>query len=122
MLINQTKIFSSREGFSGLEEQINNWLQSMPDIDVVSMDYTDNNSYCSALLVYRNPMMQRVGNKRIFKYATGAEIPAGAIYLSTVTQTKLLVDKRVHATNHEQGEYIDCWLVWHYFLVDVEEE
>lgn len=122
MVINQTKIFSSREGFTGLEEQINNWLQSMPDIDVVSMDYTDNNSYCSALMVYRNPTILRASTKRIFKYPTGAEIPAGAQYLGTVTQTKLMVDKRVHATEHEHGEYIDCWLVWHYFLVEVEDE
>jgi hypothetical protein len=54
--------------------------------------------------------------KRIYKYPTGAAIPKGAVYLNTVTQTKI------------QGEhplmnncFVDCWLVWHYFLVEVDE-
>jgi len=50
--------------------------------------------------------------KKVFKYGTGQEIPEGAIYLSTVKQEQFL-DK-----NNEK--LCDCWLVWHYFLVEVE--
>ena len=46
--------------------------------------------------------------KKIYKYATGKEVPKGAIYLNTVTQIR---DKD---GNH-------CWYVWHYFLVEVKE-
>jgi len=52
--------------------------------------------------------------KKIFKYPTGAEIPEGAVYLSTVTQTE----------EFESGmrtKTVPCWYVWHYFLVEVEE-
>ena len=50
--------------------------------------------------------------KRIYKYATGNKAPEGAEYLNTVTQTKV----RLH------GEvWGDCWYVWHYFLVEVDE-
>lgn len=51
--------------------------------------------------------------KRIFKYATGEEAPEGAIYLNTVTQTKYL---------GVSDEWINCWLVWHYFLVEVNDD
>lgn len=52
--------------------------------------------------------------KRIFKYPTGAIIPEGAQYLSTVTQTKIV---------DENGfELASCWLVWHYFLVEVHDD
>lgn len=50
--------------------------------------------------------------KKIYKYPTGATIPEGAIYLSTVTQT---------IGEGESKDWIPCWLVWHYFLVEVEE-
>ncbi len=49
--------------------------------------------------------------KKIYKYPTGSTIPHGAIYLSTVTQTKEEIGK---------GFY-PCFYVWHYFLVEVEE-
>ncbi len=54
--------------------------------------------------------------KKIFKYPTGAIIPEGAIYLGTVSQTKIEIE--------EDGEkdWKTCWLVWHYFLVEVEVE
>lgn len=48
--------------------------------------------------------------KRIYRYPTGAEIPKGAIYLSTVTQTKI--------EDPDLAGYQDCWFVWHYFLVE----
>lgn len=51
--------------------------------------------------------------KKIYKYPTGAIIPEGAIYLGTVTQTK--IERLVNE------EWFDCWLVWHYFLVEVKE-
>lgn len=56
--------------------------------------------------------------KKIYKYPTGAIIPKEAVYLNTVTQTK------IEASHHPQAStlWIDCWLVWHYFLVEVEDE
>ena len=51
--------------------------------------------------------------KRIYKYGTGDEIPEGAEYLGTVTQTE--------AFNGREVEWVKCWLVWHYFLVEVKE-
>ena len=49
--------------------------------------------------------------KRVYKYATGEDIPEGAIYLNTVKQTEIQKDDKL----------VSCWLVWHYFLVEVEE-
>lgn len=56
--------------------------------------------------------------KKIYKYPTGAEIPDGAIYLSTVTQTQ------IEENTGRNGDttfalWNRCWLVWHYFLVEV---
>jgi hypothetical protein len=45
--------------------------------------------------------------EKIYKYPTGAEIPEGAKFLGTVTQTRQYFNK----------EWVRCWLVWHYFLV-----
>ena len=53
--------------------------------------------------------------KKIYKYPTGAEIPEGVVYLGTVTQTKM---EKVAGINEY---WADCWLVWHYFLVEVKE-
>lgn len=47
--------------------------------------------------------------KKIYKYPTGVEIPEGAVYLTTLKQTE---DSHGHPV----------WLVWHYFLVEVEIE
>lgn len=49
--------------------------------------------------------------KKVFKYATGEEIPEGAVYLNTVTQTEKL---------NEYNNWVKCWLVWHYFLIEIE--
>jgi len=49
--------------------------------------------------------------KKVFKYGTGEEIPKGAIYLNTISQTHI----------DEEGVYQPCWFVWHYFLVEVKE-
>ena len=43
--------------------------------------------------------------KRIYKYATGASVPEGAVFLSTITY-------------EDQDDF--RW-VWHYFLVEVTE-
>lgn len=49
--------------------------------------------------------------KKIYKYATGDEIPEGAIYLSTLAQTEVVTESKFVRK---------CWLVWHYFLVEIE--
>ena len=48
----------------------------------------------------------------VYKYGTGHAIPKKAVYLSTVKQEKI---ERV------DGEWVSCWLVWHYFLVDTDD-
>ena len=48
--------------------------------------------------------------KIIHKYPTGTEVPDNAIYLNTIIQ-KRIPDK-------ENEVFIECWLVWHYFLID----
>lgn len=50
---------------------------------------------------------------KIYKYPTGAEVPHGAIYMGTVTQTSVETGKYVTG----EGRWESCWLVWHYFLV-----
>lgn len=52
--------------------------------------------------------------KKIYKFPTGAGVPEGAIYLGTVTQTEI----RGEISN----AWVKCWLVWHYFLVEVKGE
>ena len=47
--------------------------------------------------------------KKILKYATGKEIPKGAIYLCTIK----------NGMDRKQGEGYEC--VQHYFLVEVDE-
>ena len=51
--------------------------------------------------------------QKVYKYVTGAVIPENAIYRGTVTQTKIY-DERSES-------WKDCWLVWHYFSVEVKE-
>lgn len=57
--------------------------------------------------------------KKIYKYPTGAEIPEGAIYLSTVKQTEYYTNIS-NTGDVSQAFWEKCYLVWHYFLVDVE--
>ena len=52
--------------------------------------------------------------QKILKYPTGAEVPEGAIYMGTVTQTEI-------EPKSMPDVWLKCWLVWHYFLVNVEE-
>ena len=53
--------------------------------------------------------------KKVLKYGTGETIPEGAEYLCTKLQLK------IEGVVGDHKEWIDCWLVWHYFLVEVEE-
>ena len=50
--------------------------------------------------------------KKVFKYGTGQEVPEGAEYLSTVVQDEI---EGVSGS----GVMIKTWLVWHYFLVEI---
>ena len=58
--------------------------------------------------------------RKIYKYPTGVEIPEGAVYLGTVSQTRCLVDKTYAGSGRKYSDWGDCWLVWHYFLVEVK--
>jgi hypothetical protein len=58
--------------------------------------------------------------RKVFKFATGEPIPKGAQYLNTVTQTKIS-DEVTNLSLRTHTEWRDCWLVWHYFLVEAEE-
>lgn len=53
--------------------------------------------------------------KKIRKYATGDEIPEGAIFLSTQVETFTEVQTH-NGDTRTINEY-----VWHYFLVEVKE-
>lgn len=55
--------------------------------------------------------------KKVFKYGTGHEIPEGAVYLST--QVEKMTESLVTDTGKKHFEHNR--LVWHYFLVEVEE-
>jgi len=52
--------------------------------------------------------------KRIYKYPTGAEVPEGAVYLKTLVE---------EPPKYTGGKYVTIpgRLVWHYFLVEVDE-
>jgi hypothetical protein len=49
--------------------------------------------------------------KTVYKYATGQEIPKGAVYLCTVK----------NGTMKDPNYPEDYQFVWHYFLVDVKK-
>jgi hypothetical protein len=59
--------------------------------------------------------------RKVFKYATGQDIPDGAVYLSTQVETVAFSEPRLHSrTGEPTGERIVTTqnkLVWHYFLV-----
>jgi len=46
---------------------------------------------------------------KVYKYATGQEVPANGKYLKTIVQKRIEVG---------DGVFKDCWLVWHYFLIE----
>lgn len=53
--------------------------------------------------------------KKVYKYATGVEIPIGAIYLHTLAETKTAT---IGGGTHPNTATRNV-LVWHYFLVEV---
>lgn len=56
--------------------------------------------------------------KKVFKYATGQEIPKGAIYLCSLKNGRQHAINTTTAVDH--GEYEDKReYVWHYFLVEI---
>jgi len=55
--------------------------------------------------------------KKVYKYPTGAEIPEGAIYLSTQVEKHIIrFNRGLEVISQEHNK-----LVWHYFLVEVIE-
>ncbi len=55
--------------------------------------------------------------KKIFKFATGQEIPDGAVYLCSLKNG--IMDKDAQT---DPRFPVDYKYVWHYFLVEEEEE
>lgn len=57
----------------------------------------------------------------VHKFGTGHPIPPDARYLSTVTQTSL---ESGRVKRNEEGrveeEWVPCWLVWHYYEVEID--
>lgn len=71
--------------------------------------------------------------RRVYKYATGEPIPDGAVHVATVTQTSIF--NEAYETQYEEiaprfvgpitvhnpAQWVPCWLVWHYYEVEVDE-
>ncbi len=57
--------------------------------------------------------------KRVFKYGTGDVVPEGAIYLSTQIEKK--IESAGGGVTYQTVSFETNRLVWHYFLVEVEE-
>jgi hypothetical protein len=58
------------------------------------------------------------GKSRIFKYATGEEIPEGAIYLATIKNGDMPEPREFFVGEPEYPK--NYQYVWHYFLVEVK--
>lgn len=58
--------------------------------------------------------------KKVYKYGTGHPIPEGAVYLSTKVET---VQEYEYIAGSPRIHHIitNNVLVWHYFLVEVDE-
>lgn len=66
---------------------------------------------------------------KVFKYATGEPIPEGAVYLSTITEDSVVVQEIDSSNPAHNGSERHCTMsriynryVWHYFLVEVEDD
>lgn len=66
--------------------------------------------------------------QKVFKYGTGQEIPEGAIYLCTKTEEIVRIEGNIIPSVSGGGQNNTLLnvvksnqLVWHYFLVKVEE-
>lgn len=56
--------------------------------------------------------------KKVLKFGTGQKIPEGAVYLCTKVQLKI---ENSIITDGTEDEWLPCWLVWHYFLVEISK-
>ena len=52
--------------------------------------------------------------KKVLKYGTGQEVPENAQYLSTVVQGLEVAQDNIRT--------VTTRLVWHYFLVEIEDD
>jgi hypothetical protein len=59
--------------------------------------------------------------KKVYKYGTGKVIPEGAVYLCTQTES-LTYPASKDIAEMKEGTIQRNVLVWHYFLVEVEDE
>lgn len=59
---------------------------------------------------------------RVYKYPTGGEIPIGAIFMSTQTETRTTIRKDPLTDGGVRHEVVitENILVWHYFLVETD--
>jgi len=57
---------------------------------------------------------------KVFKYPTGADIPVGSIYLSTVKNGDM--DYMTESHGGKTYKATDYKFVWHYFLVPVKKQ
>lgn len=58
---------------------------------------------------------------KVYKYATGVEIPEGAVYLSTKIEKHIIKSPHIDIRGNQTDEwdiYEKNKLVWHYFLVE----
>jgi|APSaa5957512576_1039674.scaffolds.fasta_scaffold60430_3 hypothetical protein len=60
--------------------------------------------------------------RKILAYSTCDEIPEGAEYLSTKVETEQIPEHRGDRHNSYDVVVTKNVLVWHYFLVEVEEK
>ncbi len=62
--------------------------------------------------------------KKVYKYGTGDEVPEGVVYLCTKVQNEVAVPIPSELKREYQPDvtWEKCWLVWHYFLVEVEND
>ena len=60
--------------------------------------------------------------KKVYIYGTGHEIPAGAVYLCTKTETRSVTRSENSGVNDGETTMMENVLVWHYFLVEVKKK
>jgi hypothetical protein len=58
--------------------------------------------------------------KQVWKFATGVDIPEGAVYLCTKVEKEIERSERKDQYGH-MSEWHHNKLVWHYFLVEMSE-
>ena len=61
------------------------------------------------------------GGRRVWKFRDGENIPDGAVFLSSLTQTTRKVTVKTAGAKgpwHREEKMVPCHVVWHYFLVE----